>query len=171
MKMYKETGVNPIGGCLPMLLQYPVIIALWQFLPTSIDIRQESFLWAHDLSVPDVILNLPFEIPFYGDYVAGFTLLMGLSMIVSMRLQQGGSSAGGQMKFMIYFMPLFIFVIFNQFAAGLSLYYLFYNIVTAAQQKYINDQIEKEKEAANGEGTKEDVRAARRRHRRETAKT
>ena len=174
MKMYKETGVNPIGGCLPMLLQYPVLIALWMFLPTSIDIRQESFLWAHDLSVPDVILNLPFTIPFYGDYVAGFTILMGLSMVVSMSLQSGGGS-GGQMAFMKYIFPIFIFFIFNRFAAGLSLYYLIYNIVTAAQQKYINNQIEKEKEAdeagGDGAGSKEDVREARRQHRRETAKT
>ena len=176
MKMYKETGVNPLGGCLPMLLQYPVIIALWQFLPTSIDIRQESFLWAHDLSVPDVILNLPFTIPFYGDYVAGFTILMGLSMMVSMSLQSGAGAGSGQMKFMKYFFPLMIFVIFNQFAAGLSLYYLVYNIVTAAQQKYINHQIEKDKgdgDAAGGDGagSKEDIREARRRHRREAAKT
>jgi YidC/Oxa1 family membrane protein insertase len=176
MKMYKETGVNPIGGCLPMLLQYPILISLWIFLPTSIDIRQESFLWAHDLSVPDVVLNLPFEIPLYGDYVAGFTVLMGLSMVVSMSLQ-GGGSGGGQMKYLKYFFPIVIFFIFNRFAAGLSLYYLFYNIVTAAQQKYINNQIEKEKQedgegaGGNGAGSKEDIREARRQHRREAAKT
>lgn len=175
MKMYKETGVNPIGGCLPMLLQYPILIALWIFLPTSIDIRQESFLWAHDLSVPDVVLSLPFTIPFYGDYVAGFTILMGLSMVVSMSIQ-GGGSGGGQMKYLKYFFPIVIFFIFNRFAAGLSLYYLFYNIVTAAQQKYINNQIEKEKEegegaSGNGAGSKEDIREARRQHRREAAKT
>lgn len=174
MKMYKETGVNPLGGCLPMLLQYPVIITLYQFLPTAIDIRQQSFLWAHDLSVPDVILNLPFDIPFYGSYVAGFTVLMGLSMMVSMNLQSTGGS-GGQMQYMKYFMPIFIVFIFNRFAAGLSLYYLFYNIMTAIQQKYINNQIEKEKEedpaGGNGAGSKYDIREARRRHRRETAKT
>jgi YidC/Oxa1 family membrane protein insertase len=181
MKMYKETGVNPIGGCLPMLLQYPVLIALWQFLPTSIDIRQESFLWAHDLSVPDVVLNLPFEIPLYGDYVAGFTVLMGLSMVVSMSMQSTGSG-GGQMAFLKYFMPVVIFFIFNRFAAGLSLYYLIYNIVTAAQQKYINIQIENEKDegegiGGNGAGSKDDlsekeqIREERRRHRREAAKT
>ena len=175
MKLYKETGVNPLGGCLPMLLQYPIIIALYQFLPTSIDVRQASFLWAHDLSVPDVVLNLPFTIPFYGDYVAGFTVLMGLSMMVSMSLQSGGGSSG-QMAAMKYFMPVVIFFIFNRFASGLSLYYLFYNIVTAAQQKYINNQIEKEKDddedtSGNGTGSKEDIREARRKHRREKAKT
>lgn len=146
MKMYKEAGVNPIGGCLPMLLQFPFIIALWRFFPNSITIRQQSFLWANDLSAPDVILNLPFEIPFYGDFVAGFTLLMGISMVFTMRIQSSGSAAGGQMKALQYIFPLMIFAIFNRFASGLSLYYLVYNIVTAGQQKYIKAQIANEEE-------------------------
>ncbi len=146
MKMYRETGVNPLGGCLPMLLQYPIIIALYQYIPQSIQLRQKSFLWAHDLSVPDKILQLPFDIPFYGDYVAGFTLLMGLSMIVTMRMQSTPGQAGGQAKVFMYAMPAFIFFIFNQFASALSLYYLFYNVVTAAQQKWINYQLEQEED-------------------------
>ena len=144
MKLYRETGVNPLGGCLPMLFQYPIIIALYQFIPQSIQLRQESFLWAADLSAPDKILQLPFEIPFLGDYLAGFTLLMGLSMVVTMRLQSTPTSAGGQAKLLMYGMPVFIFFIFNRFASALSLYYLFYNVVTAAQQKWINHQLEKE---------------------------
>ncbi len=147
MQLYRETGVNPLGGCLPMFLQYPILISLYQFIPKSIQLRQESFLWAADLSAPDKILQLPFEIPFYGDYVAGFTLLMGLAMIVTMRVQStGGGAAGGQAKIFMYAMPGVIFFIFNRFASGLSLYYLFYNIVTAAQQKWINMQLEKEKD-------------------------
>ena len=157
MKMYKETGVNPIGGCLPMLLQYPVIIALWQFLPNSIEIRQQGFLWAHDLSSPDIILDLPFTIPFYGDYVAGFTLLMGLSMVVQMRVQSGGSS-NPQAKIFQYVLPIILFAVFNGLAAGLSLYYLTYNVITALQQKVINKSIEEEKEeneaSRNGRGSK-----------------
>ena len=149
MKMYKETGVNPLGGCMPMLLQYPVIIALWQFLPQSLEIRQQGFLWASDLSSPDKILQLPFEIPFYGDFVAGFTLLMGLSMVVQMRLQSGGAASNPQMKMMTYIFPVMIFAIFNRFASGLSLYYLCFNVLTAIQQKWINHNLEKEK-AANG---------------------
>ena len=154
MKMYKETGVNPIGGCLPMLLQYPIIIALWQFLPNSIEIRQEGFLWAHDLSAPDVIMDLPFTIPFYGDFVAGFTLLMGLSMVVQMRVQSAGTS-NAQAKIFQYVIPLIIFAVFNGLAAGLSLYYLTYNVVTAVQQKIINNQIEAEKDepGSNGQGS------------------
>ena len=147
MKLYRETGVNPLGGCLPMFLQYPILISLYQFIPKSIQLRQESFLWAADLSAPDVILQLPFTIPFYGDYVAGFTLLMGLAMIVTMRVQStGGGAAGGQAKMLMYLMPGVIFFIFNRFASALSLYYLFYNIMTAAQQKWINMQLEKEKD-------------------------
>ncbi len=149
MKMYKETGVNPVGSCLPMLLQYPIIIALWLFLPQSIEIRQQGFLWANDLSAPDVILSLPFTIPFYGDFVAGFTLLMGISMVVQMRIQAAPSS-NPQMKMFTYLMPVMIFAIFNRFASGLSLYYLVYNVVTAVQQKIINRHIASAKEEENG---------------------
>lgn len=137
MKMYKETGVNPLGGCLPMLMQYPIIIALWMYLPQSIEMRQQGFLWANDLSAPDVILNLPFTIPLYGNFVAGFTLLMGISMIVQMRIQMA-SQMNTQAKIMTYVFPVMIFAIFNRLASGLSLYYLVYNVVTAIQQKWIN---------------------------------
>ncbi len=151
MKLYRESGVNPLGGCVPMLLQYPVIIALWQFLPQSIEIRQQGFLWAHDLSAPDVILNLPFTIPLYGNFVAGFCLLMGLSMIVQMRIQSAPSS-NPQAKMMMYFMPAMIFFIFNKWASGLNLYYLCFNVLTAIQQKFINKSIEAEKEEAETNG-------------------
>ena len=147
MKLYRESGTNPLGSCLPMLLQYPIIIALWQFLQQSIEIRQEGFLWANDLSAPDAVLNLPFSIPFYGDFVAGFTVLMGLSMIVQMRMQSMPAT-GMQAKIFMYVMPGIIFVVFNRLPSGLSLYYLVYNVVTAAQQKLINVSIEKEKKEA-----------------------
>ena len=157
MKMYKETGVNPLGGCMPMLLQYPIIIALWMFLPQAIEIRQQGFLWATDLSAPDVILSLPFTIPMYGNYVGGFTLLMGLSMVVQMKIQAMPGS-GAQQKMFMYLMPLMMFVIFNKFAAGLSLYYLCYNVLTAAQQKLINSQLRKENEAKEASGTSDRAR-------------
>ena len=151
MKMYKETGINPLGGCLPMLFQWPVILALWQFFQQSIEIRQQSFLWANDLSAPDVILSLPFTIPFYGDYVAGFTLLMAVSMVFQMRLQTNpGSNA--QAKVIMYVMPIMLFFFFNRLAAGLSLYYLCYNVLTAFQQKYINHSLEKQGIGVSGNG-------------------
>ncbi|MEM1095781.1 MAG: membrane protein insertase YidC [Bacteroidota bacterium] len=146
MAMYKESGANPLGGCLPMLFQYPIIIALWMFLPQAIQIRQEPFLWAGDLSAPDVILSLPFSIPFYGDFVAGFTLLMGLSMVFQMKIQMASQPSTPQTKMMTYLFPVMIFVIFNQFASGLSLYYLCFNLLTAVQQKFINKQVAEEKD-------------------------
>ena len=142
IKMYRESGTNPLGACLPMVLQYPIIIALWQFLQQSIEIRQEGFLWAADLSAPDAILHLPFSIPFYGDFVAGFTVLMGLSMIVQMRLQATPTS-GPQAKIFMYLMPGIIFVIFNRLPSGLSLYYFCYNVFSAVQQQFINKSVKK----------------------------
>lgn len=144
MKLYRESGTNPLGSCMPMLLQYPIIIALWQFLQQSIEIRQEGFLWANDLSAPDAILQLPIAIPFYGDYVAGFTVLMGLSLVVQMRMQ-ATPATGAQAKIFMYVMPVMIFVIFNRLPSGLSLYYLCYNVMTAIQQKLINNSLEKKK--------------------------
>ena len=155
MKMYKETGVNPLGGCLPMLLQYPIIIALWMFLPQSIELRQQSFLWASDLSAPDIIMNLPFTIPAYGNFVAGFTLLMGISMVIQMKMQAMPGS-GAQQKIFMYVFPVIIPIIFNKLASGLNLYYLCYNVLTAAQQRLINKQIERK-----GIETKEEEKVGR----------
>ncbi len=153
MKLYKDSGVNPLGGCMPMLFQYPIIIALWQFLPQSIEIRQQGFLWAQDLSAPDIILSLPFDIPLYGDFIAGFCLLMGISMVFQMRLQSSTAS-NAQAKMFMYFMPVMIFFIFNKWASGLNLYYLCYNVLTAIQQKFINKSIETEKALEEAEGKK-----------------
>ncbi|MFN3596143.1 MAG: membrane protein insertase YidC [Rubricoccaceae bacterium] len=146
MRMYREAGVNPLGGCLPMLLQYPILIALWQFFQNTLVLRQEGFLWARDLSAPDPILNLPFAIPFYGDYVAGFTLVMGLSMILQMRVSMagGGAAMPGQQKVIMYTLPLVFFLFFNGFPSGLSLYYLAFNVFSIAQQKWINDRVKLE---------------------------
>lgn len=142
LKMYRETGINPLAGCLPLLLQYPIIIALWRYFESSIAIRQESFLWAHDLSAPDPILFLPFTIPLYGDYVAGFTLIMGLSMILQMKVAMPATTNAMQAKIFMYVLPLVLFFVFNRFASGLSLYYLVFNLATIVQQRYINKSIE-----------------------------
>ncbi|HUF08431.1 MAG TPA: membrane protein insertase YidC [Rhodothermales bacterium] len=147
MKLYKESGVNPIGGCLPQLLQLPILYALFRFFPSAIEIRQEGFLWCTDLSAPDVLLQLPFSLPIYGSHVSGFPLLMSAAMVLQMRLQ-GTQQQTGQMKVMMTIMPIFILVIFNQFAAGLSLYYLMYNILSAIQQQFVNKQIEEEDAAS-----------------------
>ncbi|MFH5832152.1 membrane protein insertase YidC [Halalkalibaculum sp. DA384] len=156
LKLYKEAGVNPLGGCLPNLLQFPILITLWRFFQNSILIRQEEFLWAADLSAPDYILSLPFSIPFLGDQLAGFVLLMTGAMVAQSKLTGGmggsmgggGGMTGGQMKMFQYLLPVMLLFIFNNFAAGLSLYYLIYNVMSIGQQLLINRQIDKE----NGEG-------------------
>ncbi|MEL6615027.1 MAG: membrane protein insertase YidC, partial [Bacteroidota bacterium] len=135
MKMYREEKINPLGGCLPMLLQYPILISLWRYFQSTLVLRQQGFLWAQDLSAPDPILHLPFSIPLYGDFVAGFTLLMGLSMLVQMRVSMSGSTAiGSQQKVIMYVLPATFFLFFNRFPSGLSLYYLGFNFLSIIQQ-------------------------------------
>ncbi len=142
MELFKKAKVNPLGGCLPNLLQFPVLITLWRFFQNSIEIRGEAFLWASDLSAPDEIINLPFEIPFMGDFIAGFVLLMTASMVVQMRISGQGGAANPQMKILQYIFPVMMLLIFNQFASGLSLYYLVYNILSIGHQMLINKQID-----------------------------
>lgn len=142
MELFKKAKVNPLGGCLPNLLQFPVLITLWRFFQNSIEIRGEAFLWASDLSAPDAIINLPFEIPFMGDFIAGFVLLMTASMVVQMRISGQGGAANPQMKILQYIFPVMMLLIFNQFASGLSLYYLVYNILSIGHQMLINKQLD-----------------------------
>jgi len=148
--LYKENNVNPIGGCLPMLLQFPILITLFFFFQNSMLIRQEPFLWASDLSAPDYIFNLPFSIPFLGDQIAGFVLLMTAAMFIQTKVTggMGGGMGGGSapagtpnMKAFTYILPLILLFVFNNFAAGLSLYYLVYNVLSVAQQALIKKQI------------------------------
>lgn len=148
MALYKKAGASPLGGCLPMLLQFPILIALFRFFPASIELRQESFLWADDLSTFDSILDLPFTIPFYGDHISLFTLLMALSMIVSTKLtsaNQATESSMPGMKTMMYMMPVFMVVWFNSYASGLSYYYFLANLITILQTVIIRRFIIDEK--------------------------
>jgi len=150
MKLYKEAKVNPLGGCLPNLLQFPILITLWRFFQSSIEIRQKSFLWASDLSAPDVILNLPFTVPLLGDHLAGFVLLMSATMVAQTQLTGSatGTPTGGpggiNMKAFQYILPLILLFVFNSFAAGLSLYYLIYNAMSIGQQLMIKKNIDHE---------------------------
>ncbi len=146
MALYKKTGVNPLGGCLPMLLQMPILFALFRFFPASIELRQESFLWADDLSSYDSIMTLPFEIPFYGDHVSLFTLLMTVSTLLYTRMNNQMSGAQmAQMKWMMYLMPIMFLGFFNNYASALSYYYFLANMVTFGQQfvmrKYFIDDV------------------------------
>ena len=161
LALYKKAGVNPLGGCLPMLLQFPILITLFFFFQNSMIIRQQPFLWASDLSAPDYILNLPFSIPFLGDQIGGFVLLMTAAMFVQTKLtgsvggMGGGSSPGGpNMKAFTYVLPFILLFVFNNFAAGLSLYYLVYNVLSAAQQVLIKKQTETPEVDTKGKGSK-----------------
>ncbi len=145
MAFYKKTGVNPLGGCIPMLLQMPILFALFRFFPASIELRQKSFLWADDLSSYDSVLSLPFEIPFYGDHVSLFTLLMTVSTLLYTRMNsQMSGPQMAQMKWMMYLMPIMFLGFFNNYASGLSYYYFLANMVTFGQQfvmrKYFIDE-------------------------------
>jgi YidC/Oxa1 family membrane protein insertase len=143
MDLYKRAGVNPMGGCLPMLLQMPILFAMFRFFPVSIELRQEHFLWATDLSTYDSILKLPFMIPMYGNHVSLFTLLMTASTLLTMKMT--GSSPGSDqpgMKMMMYMMPIMFMLILNNFSAGLTYYYFLANMLTYAQnmisKRFIN---------------------------------
>ncbi|MBR9920567.1 MAG: membrane protein insertase YidC [Bacteroidetes bacterium] len=156
MKLYQENGVNPLGGCLPVLFQMPIWIALYRFFPASIEFRQESFLWASDLSSYDVAFTLPFTVPFYGDHVSLFTLLWAGTTVIytyfnTQQMDMGGTNPA--MKYMQYFMPVMFLFFFNNYASGLTCYLLFSNIFNIAQtivtKNYIinHDKIRREMEA------------------------
>ena len=138
MALYKSAGVNPMGGCIPMLIQFPILIAMFRFFPASIELRGKSFLWADDLSSYDSILHLPFNIPFYGDHVSLFALLMAVSVFISSKINYAQTAGAGPqmagMKFMmLYLMPLMLLFWFNNYSSGLSYYYLVSNIITIGQ--------------------------------------
>lgn len=135
MDLYKRAGANPLGGCLPMLLQMPILFAMFRFFPSSIELRGEKFLWADDLSTYDSILDLPFTIPMYGDHVSLFTLLMTVTTVLSMRInnQTQSTSAMPGMKTMMYIMPFMFMFILNNFSAALTYYYFLANVITLGQ--------------------------------------
>jgi len=137
MQLYKRAGANPMSGCVPMLLQMPILIAMFRFFPSSIELRQQPFLWAEDLSSYDSVMSLPFNIPFYGEHVSLFTLLMTISTIIYTYLNN--QMMGAQttqlpgMKTMMYLMPIMFLGLFNNYASGLSYYYLLANLITFGQ--------------------------------------
>jgi len=136
MALYSRCGASPFSGCLPMLFQMPVLIAMFSFFPSAIELRGEAFLWAKDLSAPDFVLTLPFTIPFYGNGVSLFCLLMTVVnivyMYINMQNQPGGNSMPG-MKMMTYIMPVMFLFIFNDYASGLSYYYFLSLLITIVQ--------------------------------------
>ena len=136
MKMYSEYGINPAGGCLPLLLQMPILYALWAVLRTAIDLRQANFfLWITDLSMPDVIVSLPFKIPLFNvDQFSGLAILMGITMFIQQKL----TLTDPRQKAMVYMMPVMFTFMFSGFPSGLNLYYFMFNLLSILQQVYIN---------------------------------
>ena len=132
MKLYKDYGINPLGGCLPLLLQMPILYALFKIFGSTIQLRQASFvLWIQDLSIPDTILHLPFKFPVFGfTQVSGLAFLMGITMFI----QQKQSVKDPRQKSMIYMMPILFTLMFNGFPSGLNLYYFMFNILSIGQQ-------------------------------------
>lgn len=145
MKLYQQAGVNPFSGCIPLLLQLPILLSMFYFFPVSIDLRQEQFLWAEDLSTYDSILDLPFTIPFYGDHVSLFVLLMTVSTLISTWQNNQISTVQGPMKSVSYMMPVVFMFVLNSFSAGLSYYYFVSNLLTFAQQAIIRRFVDEEK--------------------------
>jgi len=138
MNLYKEYGVNPAAGCLPMLLQMPILFALYAVFRSSIELRQASFFgWIHDLSIPDTIVKLPFTVPFFGmNQVSGLALAMGVTMFI----QQKMSTTDPRQKSMVYIMPVMMTLIFASLPSGLNLYYFVFNLLSIGQQLWINKQ-------------------------------
>ena len=145
MELYKKAGVSPAGGCLPMLLQMPILFAMFRFFPASIELRQQKFLWADDLSAYDSIVDFGFNVPLLGDHLSLFALLMAASMFVyskmtSSQMSDDPNMAG--MKFMsLYLMPIMMFFICNNLSSGLSYYYLLSNLITMGMTWYIRKYV------------------------------
>ncbi len=135
MKLYSAFGVSPLSGCVPTLLTLPILFAMFQFFPNAIELRQQSFLWAKDLSSYDVFVKLPFFVKWYGDHISMFTLMMTAStLLMTWQSNQTNTAMQGPMKTYSYLMPIIFLFVLNSFAAGLTWYYFVSNVITFAQQ-------------------------------------
>lgn len=152
MALYKRAGVNPLGGCLPMLLQFPVLIAMFYFFPASIELRQQAFLWAKDLSSYDAIVSWNAHIPliseYFGNHISLFNLLMTITTIITMRMNNQ-SNASQQtvpgMQTMMYMMPIIFMFVLNKYSSGLTYYYFLANVITIIQNEIFKRSIDEEK--------------------------
>lgn len=135
MKLFRSAGVNPLGGCLPALMQLPILVAMYSFFPSSIELRQESFLWANDLSTYDSIWNFGVNIPFYGDHISLFTILMTITSLILAFYNRGMTDQSNPvMKYMPYVFPVMLLGIFNKLAAALTYYYFLSNVISILLQ-------------------------------------
>jgi len=140
IKLYKESGTNPLGGCLPMLLQMPLLFSLFIVFRSTIEFRGAPFFgWISNLSQPDTIINLPIYIPLYGDQIAFLPILLGVTMFLSQKMSM--ASMDPKQKPFMYIMSVFFYLIFNSFPSGLNLYYVVYNILNYLQQKSLKKAV------------------------------
>ncbi|MDC1395672.1 membrane protein insertase YidC [Bacteroidia bacterium] len=165
MKLYKQAGVSPLGGCLPQLVQMPILFAMFRFFPASIELRQEKLWWANDLSSYDSIFNFPngFEIPFYGDHVSLFTLMMtAVTILYTYMNSQNSGQMVGPMKTVMYIMPIMFLGFFNNYAAALSFYYFLSTCITIIQnfviRKFVIDEDKLHKQIQDSKKKKVNVK-------------
>ena len=165
MKLYQQVGVNPISGCIPVLLQMPILFAMFYLFPASIELRQQSLLWAEDLSTYDSLISFSYALPIIGNHISIFTVLMTAATLISTWQNNQLSSVTGPMKSMSYVMPLIFFFVLNDFSSGLTFYYFISTVVTFGQQaiirRFVDDnkikiimEENRKKIAAGGTGTK-----------------
>ena len=155
MLLYQQAGINPLSGCVPLVLQMPVLFAMFYFFPNMIDFRQASFLWAEDLSSYDSVLDLPFRIPMYGEHVSAFTLLMSASTILYTMTNAQVSNVPTHMKVVQYIMPVIFLVFLNSYSSGLTFYYFVSNLVAMGQQMLIKHFVDDKKIHAKLEANKQ----------------
>jgi len=158
MTLYRESGASPLAGCVPMLIQMPILLAVFRFFPSTFDLRQKSFLWAEDLSSYDSVASLPFEIPFYGDHVSLFTLLMAGTTLIYTIINSSNMATPQQpgmpnMKYIMYFFPIMMIFFFNNYSSGLSYYYFISTlasilIMIAIKRFFVDEEKLKAKMAA-----------------------
>lgn len=150
MALYSKAGASPLSGCLPMLLQMPILFAMFSFFPSCIDLRGQSFLWAHDLAAPDAIIswntNIPIISTYFGNHISLFCLLMTVTNIIYTKITMASQPSQGGMKWMMYMMPVFFLVFFNNYAAGLSYYYFLSLLITIMQTFVIRRFVVKEED-------------------------
>jgi YidC/Oxa1 family membrane protein insertase len=151
MELYQQAGVNPLGGCIPVLVQMPILLAMFNFFPASIELRQQPFLWAEDLSSFDAIISWQAHIPllseYYGNHISLFTVLMTISTLIYTWMNsqmQGNTNQIPGMKYIMYGMPIMLLFWFNSYSAGLSYYYFLANIITFSQQWLIRKTIDED---------------------------
>jgi YidC/Oxa1 family membrane protein insertase len=145
MKLYQKVGINPLSGCIPMLLQMPILFSLFFFFPNAVELRQQAFLWAHDLSTYDSVLSLPFTIPFYGNHVSLFTILMTASTILYTWSNSQITTVQGPMKTLQYMMPIMFLFVLNSYSSGLTFYYFVSNMMTFGQVMLFRRLIDEDK--------------------------